>query len=249
MKYLFLLTALLLFSCTHTPEIIVDKGAVFGVLSSDAHPSFTNKIRDKSSSADDYRDENSQGVIYHDNMVNYSQLNELYVGLVLPYYTPREHHLFAEPEKMSPSSLALSSGDMLKIQNNTSSTQHFFISDIEGEGFQSFPELQAGQNAYFTVNIEGNLELLSEDNDALKVVLFSKKNMLTKKLFSGQRYQFENLPPDSYQLIFWYWRLGKIEKTIRIEAQKNIRVDETLTVDSVMRSYHGCVINRTIDCK
>jgi len=75
---------------------------------------------------------------------------------------------------------------------------------------------------------------LSEDNDALKTVVFAKKNMLTKRLASGDHYQFEHLEPGTYPLIFWYWRLGKIQQTVQIQAEQNTRVDKTLTVDNII---------------
>ena len=61
--------------------------------------------------------------------------------------------------------------------------------------------------------------------------------MLSKQLSSGQAYQFELLNPGDYQLIFWYWRLGKIQQAIHINGQENIHIDKTLTVDSVMHAH------------
>jgi len=236
MKYLFLFSVLLLSSCVNSPKIIANKGAVYGVFSADAHPDFKKKILNDSKSSSRYVKKGKKGINYQDNMVDYSNLKELYVGLISTDYKPQQHSLFANPEQMLPGSLALSIGDRLHIHNNTSSTQNFFISEIGGEGFQSFPELKAGQNAHFTLELVGDLELLSEDNDKLKTILFSKKNMLTKQLHSGQGYQFENLNPGIYQLIFWYWRLGKIEQSIIIKAEKNLNIDKTLTVESVMHN-------------
>lgn len=60
--------------------------------------------------------------------------------------------------------------------------------------------------------------------------------MLAKRMSSGEHYQFDKLEPGSYQLIFWYWRLGKIQQTVHIQAEENSRVDKTLTVDSVINS-------------
>mgnify|MGYP000058185640 FL=1 len=236
MKYLFLFSVLLISSCVNAPKIIADKGAVYGMISADVHPAFKKKMLNNSNSFSGYSEAGVEGGNNQDKMIDYSQLNELYVGLVLPDYRPQQHQLVAYREKMSLRSLALSIGDELYIHNKSATVQNFFVSEIGGEGFQSFSALEVGQSAHFTVKLAGNLELLSEENDQLKTILFSKKNMRTKKLSSGQTYQFENLKPGLYRLIFWYWRLGKIEQTISIKSQENLRIDKTLTVDSVMRA-------------
>ena len=81
-----------------------------------------------------------------------------------------------------------------------------------------------------------HLELLSENDANLKASLFARKNMLVKRLKNGETYQFENLNPGQYTLIFWYWRLGKIEQKIDVKAGESVRIDKTLSVDSIMRS-------------
>ena len=237
MKCLGLVFLLLLSSCVNAPKIVKGKGAVYGVLSADIHPDIKQKILETGRSSSSYRGSRYGGINYQDNMVNYSRLTGLYVGLISTDNQPQQHHLFALEEKLSPDSLALSPNDSLHIHNNTATTQHFFITKINDEaGFQSFPALKAGENAFFTVKLEGHLALLSENNPNLKVHIFSKRNMRSKRLKSGQRYQFEQLNPGDYQLVFWYWRLGEIQQTIHINAEENLHLDKTLTVKSVMES-------------
>ena len=236
MNYLLLLTLLFLSACSNAPKIVTGKGAVYGTLSADSHPSFRNKTANKKSSSL-YSDSTTGRIRYKKNMVNYPKLKELYVGLVSANYKPQRHHLWIKPSGISPYSLALAPNDRLHIHNNTETSQNLFITGINDEqGFQSFPELKAGKNATFTLKLEGHLELLSEEDDTLKMQLFSKKNMKTKKIASGQTYQFELLSPNNYQLIFWYWRLGSIQQNIQIHAQKNLRIDKSLSVDSVLNA-------------
>ncbi|MDQ7089996.1 MAG: hypothetical protein Q9M50_05055 [Methylococcales bacterium] len=238
MNYLYLLPLFLLSACVQQPKIIAGKGAVYGVLSADAHPAFKNKIQNATNdTASAYGDSTYNEINYKNNMVNYPSLKALYVGLVTPDHSPQSHHLSVNPQGISPYSLALSPDDTLHIHNKTPNTQHFFITATLGkEGFQSFPALKAGEKAGFTVKLEGNLDLLSSDNDKLKVHLFPKKNMQSKPLSSGQSYQFELLNPGDYQLIFWYWRLGKIQQHIHINAEENRQVNQVLTVKSVMQA-------------
>lgn len=233
MRYLGLLATLLLCSCASAPKIIAGKSAIYGMLSADAHSAYKRKRRDSVYSVyDDEIVDNTQG-----NVVDYGQLNELYVGLILPEHKPQQHSLIVSASGISPHSLALSVSDNVRIFNRTGDSHYFFMSEIGGEGFQDVAEIKAGESRSFVIKQEGDFELLSDNDERLKAIIFAKKNMAVKKLSSGQQYLFENLSPDTYQLIFWHWRLGKVEKKITLKAQENRHVDETLTVDNVMKSH------------
>ncbi len=239
MKNLWLLTILLLSACVNNaPNIIKGKGGVYGQLSADSHPQFNRKLENNRTTDSMYGELNASGVKYQDNMVNYLQLDELYVGLIQPKWVPQHHQLIASTEGMLPRSIALAVGDTIELRNNTRQSLNFFVAEASTTGrVQTFPGLAAGATANLVVELEGDLELLSEENDNLKVAIFSQKNMLTRRVSSGDFYQFDNLDPGSYRLIFWFWRLGKIQQTIQIRADENLRVDKTLTVDSVIKSF------------
>lgn len=238
MKALFLLSTLLLAVCSaQAPRVTADKGAVYGALTAQANSAFREK-HSQSGAGSVYDTDNGTGIVYKDDMVNYPALDELYVGLVVPVLSPQQHSVHVSTQGMSPRSLALAEGDMLQIFNDTGRQQTFFITQTSdtGEGIQSFPVLAAGSSANYPVQLAGSLELLSEDDPNLKASLFSRKNMTVKRLKSGETYQFENLNPGQYELIFWYWRLGKMTQKIEVKAGESIRVDKTLSVDSIMRS-------------
>lgn len=238
MKYLVLLTILMLSACVNGPNIIKGKGAVYGQLFADSHSLFNKKLESNQNPGSIYGDMKVTGVKYQDNMVNYAKLDELYVGLIQPNLAPQQHFVTANKDGMSPRSIALALGDTIVLHNNTPHSQAFFAAETsttDGK-VQAFPSLAAGATASFVVELEGDLELLSEDNEILKMAIFSKKNMLTQRVSSGGNYQFDNLDPGSYRLIFWYWRLGKIQQTIQIRTEENLRIDKTLTVDSVIKS-------------
>ncbi|MFI3154659.1 MAG: hypothetical protein QX199_00740 [Methylococcaceae bacterium] len=239
MKYLFLLTVLIVSACADAPKVIKGKGGVYGVLSADAHPAFNKKLESELGSNSIYGEMKATGNKYQDNMVNYAKLDELYVGLIQTNIPSRQHQLTATAEGMSQQSIALALGDTIQLHNHTHRSQNFFVAETSATGaaIQTFPGLAAGASASYKIELEGDLELLSEDDETLKTAIFSKKDMLAKRVSSGDSYQFDNLDPGSYQLIFWYWRLGKIRQTVQIKAEENTRVDKTLTVDSVINSY------------
>ncbi len=239
MNHLFLLAVLMLTSCANAPDVIPGKGGIYGRLSADSHPAFNKKLESNQGSGSVYGDTQANDAKYRDNMVDYHQLDELYVGLIQPNLSPQQHQLTATSEGMSSHSLALAVGDTLQLHNNSTQSQRFYIAETAdtGEGIQTFPTLEAGATANYKIDLEGDLELLSEDNENLKTLLFAKKNMLAKRVSSGDSYQFGNLDPGSYQLIFWYWRLGKIQQIVQVRAEENSRVDKTLTVDSVIKAH------------
>lgn len=239
MKYLLLLSVLIVSACADAPKVIKGKGGIYGRVSADSHPAFNLKRENDSGADSIYSEMKSTGIKYQDDMVNYAKLDELYVGLIQANLPPQQYQLTATDEGMSRKSVALAVGDTLQIRNNTRQSQNFFVAETSttGRSIQTFPSLAAGAVASYKVDLEGDLELLSEDNEALKTVILSKKNMLTQRVSSGDNFQFDNLDPGSYQLIFWYWRLGKIQQTVQVRAEENIQVDKVLTVDSVINSY------------
>jgi hypothetical protein len=240
MKPLYLFSVLLLTACgAQAPQIVAGKGAVYGILKADSNKVVKEKAKQNASSTSDvYSSDKSDGIVYKDNMVNYSALDDLYVGLVFPNPPPHQHTIHATAQGFSPRSIAMAPGDVLQVRNDTGQPQSFFVTQSadSGDGIQSFPVLAAGSGANYPIFLTGNLELLSESDANLQANLFSRKNMLSKRLKSGETYHFENLTPGQYQLIFWYWRLGKIEQQVEIKAGENVHIDKTLSVDSVMRS-------------
>ncbi len=236
MKYLLLLVVLMLSACVEGPKVIKGKGGVYGRLSADSHPLFYKKSVNDPGANSVYGDTKASGDNNQGDRVNYAKLDELYVGLVQTNLPPQQHQLTATAGGMSRKSIALATGDTLQIQNNTPKSQNFFVAQSSGagEGIQTFPSLPAGATASYKIDLEGDLELLSEDNEFLNTKILSQKNMLAKRVSSGDSYQFDNLDPGSYQLFFWYWRLGKIKQTVQVQAEENVRVDKILTVDSVI---------------
>ncbi|MGZ5006724.1 MAG: hypothetical protein ACXWE9_01635 [Methylobacter sp.] len=236
MKYLVLLCVAVLSACAGGPKVIKGKGAVYGMVSADSHPALIKKLESGSGSTI-YGETNASGIKYQDDMVNYAKLDELYVGLVQPNSPSQQHQLVAGDQGLSRKSIALAPGDTLQIRNDSRRSQNFFLAETSGGGnIQTFPSLAAGATANYKVELEGDLQLQSEDNEAIKAVVFSKKNMLVKRVASGGDYQFDNLEPGSYQLIFWYWRLGKIRQNVQVHAEENIRINKVLTVDSVINA-------------
>ncbi len=228
---------IMLAGCASAPEIVPGKGAIYGIVSADSHKAIVKKAA--TSGDPDYRDE-AGNVLYDKHMVNYHNLKELYVCLIDPQYPGgQEHVLVAGETGMSLRSLVIAEGDTLRIQNNTSHTQSFFISAIEEtkEGFQAFPPLSPGTEGTFTITLQGDLELSSEENARLITSILSRNGLVGRRHSSGSQYAFERLAPGTYDVLFWFWRLGYIQHTVQVKAGTNLRLDETLSVDKIIPLY------------
>ena len=88
------------------------------------------------------------------------------------------------------------------------------------------------------VKLTGHLELLSEEKDSWAVRILSRPGLISQRVASGENYVFEKLDPGSYTLIFWYWRLGSVEKQVNVTAGRNQRIDQVLSVDQVIGNPH-----------
>lgn len=240
MKFRLFLSLLLLTACTSEIKPLPNKAAIYGTVTAASHPLYTQKQESNGGSSSVYSESNPSVIKYADNMVDYSALNDIYVSIILPKTSPREHQVIITDSGITPSSLALAVGDSLVIDNQSHRIQSLFIAQApeSGVAIQSFPPLSAGTKQSVKLKLEGNLELLSEDNDALKAMLFSQKNLQAQRVASGGQYIFNDLDEGSYTLVFWYWRLGKLYQTVTVHRGESIEVDKLLTVDSVVHAHN-----------
>ncbi len=233
-KFWYLVWVLFLTGCASAPEIVPGRGAIYGVVSADSHKA----IVEKAASGVDTEYSTEEGtVLYTKEMVNYPNLKELYVCLIDGNHSGGKEHLLAVDDTgMSLRSLAIAKGDRLRIRNNTSQTLTFFVSDVEetGEGFQAFPPLNPGTEGVFAITLEGDLELSSEEDERLIISILSRKGLIGLRRRSGDRYVFERLVPGTYDMLFWFWRLGHIQHRVEVKAKTNLRLNETLSVDRII---------------
>jgi hypothetical protein len=227
--FLILITLL---SCSSAPEITPGKGAVYGSITAESHKDIIAKA-----SKDDGSVYGGNGrVVFTEQMVNYEKLKELFVCVLDPAFSGgNEHLLFASDEKMSQRSLAIAKGDRLWVQNNSSRTLTFFIAG-RGDDIQVYSPTKPGERSAITIQQEGELELGSDENESLMTTLLSRRGLVGQQHSSGEKYSVENLNPGQYKILFWFWRLGFIEKTIIIKAGENIELNQILSVDKIMQS-------------
>ena len=229
----FLTTILILIflsACSSAPKIVPGKGAIYGKISAESH----KDIIAKASKVDGSIYGNNGEVVFGKGMVNYRQLKELYVCLINPSLkNGKDHLLIAGNDRMSHRSLAIAKGDRLWVQNNSSKTLTFFLAG-QDDSIQVYSPMKPGERSVIEVEQEGSLELGSDENEAFITTLFSRVGLTSQIHSSGEDYLFENLDPGQYKILFWFWRLGFIEKNIIIKAGENIKLNQVLSVDKIM---------------
>jgi hypothetical protein len=226
-----ILILIFLSACSSAPEIVPGKGAIYGIISAESH----KDIIAKASKADDGGVYSNNGqVVFEKGMVNYHQLKELYVCLINPSFkSVKDHLLIADNGKMSHRSLVIARGDRLWVQNNSSKTLTFFLAG-QDDNIQVYSPVKPGERSVIEVEQEGILELGSDEDESLITTLFSREGLISQIHSSGDEYIFKNLDPGQYKILFWFWRLGFIEKNIIINAGENIKLNQVLSVDKIM---------------
>ena len=224
-----------LVSCSSMPEVIPGKGAVYGTITAESHKDVIAKAKGGGDIYGGIYGDNGK-VVFTEQMVNYEKLKELFVCVLDPSFSGgNDHLLIANNEKMSHRSMAIAKDDRLWVQNNSSRTLTFFIAGGDDE-IQVYSPIKPGERSVIIVQQEGELELGSDENESLMTTLLSRRGLVGQQHSSGDKYSVENLNPGQYKILFWFWRLGFVEKTIFIKAGENIELNQILSVDRILQS-------------
>tara|TARA_B100000315_G_scaffold246224_1_gene273275 strand:+ start:484 stop:873 length:390 start_codon:yes stop_codon:yes gene_type:complete len=126
-------------------------------------------------------------------------------------------------------------GDTIRITNGTSKPLTFFLADINGDGIQEILLLPPGNSADMMVELVGDLELTTDEDDKLITAVLSREGLQSRRVRSGSLYTFRNMKPGEYGLMFWFWRLGYLKRKVTIEADDHTNVNGILSVDTIVR--------------
>ena len=225
------------------PRLAEGMGSVYGDVTARPHKDYLKKAKEQArdttpSSSDDgkYATSADGSIVYNDTMVNYERI-DIYAILLNPAAKPgRVHEVEAENDGgLAPPALAVAKGDVIRIENGTSKPLTFFLADINGDAIQDLPELAPGATADMTVELVGDLELTTDEDERLSVAVLSREGLQSQRIQSGSSYDFFDMPPGEYDLLFWFWRLGSLSQRVTIVAGEHTRVDGVLSVDTIVR--------------
>ncbi|HER26654.1 MAG TPA: hypothetical protein ENI69_06055, partial [Rhodospirillales bacterium] len=202
MKKLVVFAVLLLAACAGPPRVTpsAGKGAIVGIVTARPHAELIEKFNNQDNDVADGYGSTAEGeMVFSKSMVNYPQIDDIYVGLTgnRPV-APATHDLVATEGGLSPQGIALALGDTVHIRNATSQSLTFFVTNEETDEFDEIDPIAPGQSGDLTITMEGTLDLGVDERDDLKAALLSKAGMATKRLKSGAGYAFNNLEPGTY---------------------------------------------------
>lgn len=219
-------------------------GAVVGEIKARPHKDYLKKAKDKAQdsglnegNADSYGSFSSSGkIVYNETMVNYGRI-EVYAILLNPAAEPgNRHEVKAKKDGgLHPEALAVAKDDIIHIKNESTQPLTFFLADINGGDIQDVPELAPGDSADMTVELVGDLELATDEDERLSVAVLSREGLQSRRIQSGSSYKFLDVPPGEYDLLFWYWRLGSLNQKVTIVEGQRTQVDGVLSVDTIVR--------------
>ena len=173
---------------------------------------------------------------YNATMVNYNELDEIYVGVIgATSKRGTIHDLRADDNGFTPRSVALATGDILHITNGTQRPLTFFLAGTTSDTFDELPVLGPGASGNIAVTSSGDFELAADEDERISALILSRPGMAVKRISSGSDDLFENLKPGNYRMVFWFWRLGEKQRQITVIANKSVKLSETLAVDTLVR--------------
>jgi len=234
-----LLAALFLSGCQTVP-LPTKKGFgnIYGTVTARSHKAIIAKAEAAKNAyaAGPYETRRAGGTDYSDTRMNYEKLDEIYVGVIGA--SPERgtvHAVKAGHAGFEPGSLALSTGDVLRVTNITSHPLTIYLAATTSDAFDELPVLAPGASGEITVGSSGDFELGADEGDHLPAMILARPGMAVKRVSSGSSYTFENLKPGDYRMLFWYWRLGAMESDVTVIADKAVNKSETLAVDTLVR--------------
>ena len=238
-KFILVICALLLCSCQSAfkPTMTSGKGAVAGKIETRAHSDMIKKAQDTAdNSVEEYRTSGGK-IVYSDDMVNYNKLDDIYVGLIDSSSEAKSVvEIIVTERGFEPRAVAISTGDRIRIVNATANSLTFYAANLNSDDVEEFAPLAAGASGEITISLEGLLEIAADERDDLIASVLSRRDMQVRRVTSGANYLFNNLTPGDYRMMFWYWRLGMLERQVSVKAGEVTEVNEYLSVDRMFRN-------------
>jgi hypothetical protein len=131
--------------------------------------------------------------------------------------------------------LALSRGDIIRLHNKTENPYTPYLAGTGDDDIQDFPTIEPGSFEDLQVELTGDLELgLDEDEEEI-IIIAAGKGWKSRRLTSGETFEFAGLGAGGYEITFWYWRLGSLEHKISLKTGQQLEVNEVLSVDRIIK--------------
>jgi len=219
------------------PVVAQDTGTIYGRVSTKGHKEVLAKwlsqsIENDEPAAESYGSKNG----LPDGAIDYSNLSGIFVILTdTGYKGGRFHEARVDSDGFWPAALAVSVGDKIRVENKTSNDITVYLAGDGDDDIQEFPVIEEGRSETIVVKLTGDLELGVDELDDEIMSVASGAGWRTKRLSSGDDYEFEDLKAGPYDVVFWFWRLGSIVRKVTLNSGQRLKVDEILSVDRIVK--------------
>ena len=95
--------------------------------------------------------------------------------------------------------------------------------------------MEPGSVNDLTVTLTGDLELGVDEDEEEMIRIAAGKGWKSQRAGSGDAYEFTGLDAGDYELRFWYWRLGGLAHTLKLQAGQGVEINEVLSVDRIIK--------------
>jgi hypothetical protein len=214
-----------------------DTGTIYGHVKTKGHKEVLAKWLSLSIEKDEPAAEsygNSGGL--PEGAIDYSNLSGIYVILTdTGYKGGRYHEVRVDSDGFWPAALAVAVGDKIRVENKTSNDITVYLAGDGDDDIQEFPVIEEGRSETIVVKLTGDLELGVDELEDEIMSVASGAGWRTKRLSSGDDYEFEDLKAGPYDVVFWFWRLGSIVRQVTLNPGQRLKVDEILSVDRIIK--------------
>jgi len=168
--------------------------------------------------------------------MNYTEITEIFVILSHPEWQGGAvHKVELSPYGLDAEALAVSRGDIIRLHNKTANAYTPYLAGTGDDEIQVFPAVKPGTSSDLKVRITGDLELgLDEDEEEI-IVVAAGSGWKSQQISSGKQFDFRELSAGTYDLKFWYWRLGALDHVVSLKAGEDVEINEVLSVDRIIK--------------
>jgi hypothetical protein len=224
-----------------------EKARIFGVVETRGHAEVLAKwaavAKASKAKIPDYT---SQGVIgssidrsYNEGdevAINYQDLGDIFVVLShAPWQGGVVHEVELSTYGLNVEVLAVAKGDTIRLHNNTNNPYTPYLAGTGDDDIQDFPTIAPGSVNDLVVDLTGELELGLDEDDEETIIIAAGIGWKSHKVKSGDAYEFKDLEGGSYNLMFWYWRLGRLGHKLSLNPGEAVELNEVLSVDRIVK--------------
>ena len=167
---------------------------------------------------------------------NYEEIKDIFVILANSAWKGGTvHEVELSPYGLNVEALALAQGDIIRLHNKTDNEYTPYLAGTGEDDIQDFPTMEPGSVSDLKVVLTGDLELGLDEDEEEMIRIAAGEGWRSRSAASRDAYEFSGLAAGDYMLRFWYWRLGTLDHSLKLQAGQGVEINEVLSVDRIIK--------------